>query len=483
MPRDNMPQGKAILGTGPKQAPGSIAARLIRLLACPSRTMATKRIGLAYNPLVSFILLCFALSALVITMAGCAGFSSNAGSALAITISALPSGTAQSAYSATLAAAGGTKPYTWSITSGSLPTGVTLTASSGLISGTPTQSGTFAITVQVKDSSSPAQTASQGFSIVIAAAGAPVSITTSSLPSGTQSVGYSTTLAATGGKTPYTWSITSGSLPTGVTLTASSGLIAGTPTQSGTFPITVQVKDSSSPAQTASQGFSIVIAAAGAPVSITTSSLPSGTQNVGYSTTLAATGGKTPYTWSITSGSLPTGVTLTASSGLIVGTPTQSGTFPITVQVKDSSSPAQTASQGFSIVIAAAGAPVSITTSSLPSGTQSVGYSTTLAATGGKTPYTWSITSGSLPTGVTLTASSGLIAGDADAVGHIPDHCAGERFQLSGPNGITGIQRGHRCCGHSDDHDATDEPDSVDRTDCNVYGGSYWNGALELPVV
>ena len=423
MPPDNTPQGKAILGTGPKQAPGSIAARLIRLLACPTRTMATKRIGLAYNPPVSLILLCFAIAALTITMAGCAGFSSNAGSpspALAITTSVLPSGTAQSAYNATLAAAGGTTPYTWSITSGSLPTGVTLTASSGLISGTPTQSGTFPITVQVKDSSSPAQTASQGFSIVIAAAGAPVSITTSSVPSGTQNVGYSTTLAATGGKTPYTWSITSGSLPTGVTLTASSGLISGTPTQSGTFPITVQVKDSSSPAQTASQGFSIVIAAAGAPVSITTSSVPSGTQNVGYSTTLAATGGKTPYTWSITSGSLPTGVTLTASSGLIAGTPTQSGTFPITVQVKDSSSPAQTASQGFSIVIAAAGAPVSITTSSVPSGTQNVGYSTTLAATGGKTPYTWSITSGSLPTGVTLTASSGLISGTPTQSGTFP---------------------------------------------------------------
>ena len=297
MPPDNMPQGKAILGTGPKQGPWPIAARLVRLLACPSRTMATKRIRLTYNPLISLILLCFAISALVITMAGCAGFSSNAGSpppALAIAISSLPSGTAQSAYSATLAAAGGTKPYAWSITSGSLPIGVTLTASSGLISGNPTQSGTFPITVQVKDSSTPAQTASQSFSIVIAAAGAPVSITTSSLPSGTQNVGYSTTLAATGGKTPYTWSITSGSLPTDVTLTASSGLISGKPTQSGTFPITVQVKDFSTPAQTASQSFSIVIAAAGAPVSITTSSLPSGTQNVGYSTTLAATGGKTP---------------------------------------------------------------------------------------------------------------------------------------------------------------------------------------------
>ena len=79
MPPDNMPQGKAILGTGPKQAPGSIVARLIRLLACPTRTMATKRLGLAYNRPISFIILCFAISASVITMAGCAGFSSNPG--------------------------------------------------------------------------------------------------------------------------------------------------------------------------------------------------------------------------------------------------------------------------------------------------------------------------------------------------------------------------------------------------------------------
>ena len=339
---------------------------------------------------------------------------------MSITTSSLPTGTQNSAYSTTLAAAGGTTPYTWSITSGSLPTGVTLTASSGLIAGTPTQSGTFPITAQVKDSSSPAETASQGFSLVIAAAVTPVSITISSLPSGMQNVAYSTALVATGGKTPYTWFITSGSLPTGVTLTASSGLIAGTPTQSGTFPITVQVKDSSSPAETASQGFSVVIAAAVTPVSITTSSLPSGTQNVAYSTALVATGGKTPYTWFITSGSLPSGVTLTASSGLIGGTPAQSGTFPITVEVVDSSSPAQTASQSFSIVIAAAVTPVSITTSSLPSGTQNVAYSTALVATGGKTPYIWSITSGSLPTGVTLTASSGLIAGTPTQSGTFP---------------------------------------------------------------
>jgi Putative Ig domain len=100
---------------------------------------------------------------------------------------------------------------------------------------------------------------------------------------------------------------------------------------------------------------SLVTPPASSPLTITTTSLPSGTENLGYSTTLAASGGQAPYTWSITSGSLPNGLTLTPSSGLIAGTPKASGTFSVTVQVTDSSSPAQTASQGFSIVIAAGG--------------------------------------------------------------------------------------------------------------------------------
>jgi hypothetical protein len=386
--------------------------------------MTTKRIRLSQNRLISFVLLSFAISAIVITT-GCAGVQSSAGThrgspppALAITTSALPSGTTQSAYNASLSASGGKEPYTWSVSAGKLPTGLAL--SSNAITGTPTQAQVSFFTIQVSDASSPSLVATQQLSISIAPATSAVQITTASLPDGQVGRNYNATLAVSGGLAPYSWSIISGSLPTGLMLTASSGTISGTPTESGTFPITVQVKDSSSPAQTASQGFSIVIAAAVTPVSITVSSLPSGTQNVAYSTALAATGGKTPYAWSITSGSLPTGVTLTASSGLIAGTPTESGTFPITVQVKDSTSPAQTASQSFSIVIAAAVTPLSITTSSLPSGTQNVGYSTALAATGGKTLYTWSITSGSLPTGLSLAASSGTISGTPTQSGTFP---------------------------------------------------------------
>src|SRR5207249_2830835 len=123
------------------------------------------------------------------------------------------------------------------------------------------------------------------------------SITTTSLPSGTQNVAYSTTLAASGGIQPYTWSIKAGTgnLPTGV--------ISGTPTASGTSSFTVQVTDANS--QSGTQALSITIA----PLpSITTTTLPGGTQNTAYSTTLAASGGTQPYTWSITTGTLPSGL-------------------------------------------------------------------------------------------------------------------------------------------------------------------------------
>ena len=138
----------------------------------------------------------------------------------------------------------------------------------GQISGTPTQSGSASFTVQVSDASSPAQTASKGLSISVVAAGAnPVQITTSSLPGGQVSANYLAKLTASGGTAPYSWSITSGSLPGGLTLSA-AGQISGSPTQSGTFSVTARVSDASSPVQTASKSLGITIgtAAAGTPV-------------------------------------------------------------------------------------------------------------------------------------------------------------------------------------------------------------------------
>jgi len=164
-------------------------------------------------------------------------------------------------------------------------------------------------------------------------------ITTTSLPNGAVNTAYSETLAATGGVTPYTWSVISGSLPSGLSLASSTGLISGTPTSSGTSNFTVQVTDSQDPADTDTQALSITIDPEPEPPTITTTSLPDGTKNQPYSQTVQATGGTTPYTWSIVSGSLPKGLSLNSSTGEISGKPKPpTGTSNFTVRCTDDKS-------------------------------------------------------------------------------------------------------------------------------------------------
>src|SRR5208282_1616451 len=147
-----------------------------------------------------------------------------------------------------------------------------------------------------------------------------------------EGVFYSTTLNATGGVTPYTWSILSGSLQTGLSL-SSTGTISGTPTVVATDTVTIQVQDNVG--TTASKTFSLTITG----LTITTSSpLPTAIEGSSYSVTMAATGGTgLGYTWAITSGVLQSGLSL-SSAGVISGTPTVTGTVTVTINVHDSGS-------------------------------------------------------------------------------------------------------------------------------------------------
>jgi Leucine-rich repeat (LRR) protein len=157
-------------------------------------------------------------------------------------------------------------------------------------------------------------------------------------------VPYGEALAATGGDSVYTWSVAVGSLPPGLSLAASTGVISGTPTgASATF--TVQV--ASGDGQTDTQQLTIDVYDV---LSVTTMSLPSGSTGVVYSDALVATGGDGSYAWSITVGSLPTGLSLNASTGLISGTPSAEASDTFTVQVV--SGDGQTASQQLSISVA-----------------------------------------------------------------------------------------------------------------------------------
>jgi hypothetical protein len=179
---------------------------------------------------------------------------------LTITTQVLPGGNVGTAYDQTLAAAGGIPGYVWSLNAGSnpLPVGLSLNPS-GVISGTPTTAGATTITVRVTDSVG--GTATKELSITISPAGVvPLTITTvSPLPGGTVGSVYSVTVSATGGTGTRTWSIVSGTLPTGLTLNSSTGAISGTPTTAGTSTVTIQVQDSGNPQQSIQRQFSLTI--------------------------------------------------------------------------------------------------------------------------------------------------------------------------------------------------------------------------------
>jgi hypothetical protein len=344
---------------------------------------------------------------------------------LAITTSSLPNGQVGTAYSATLAATGGTAPYTWALTSGTLATGLKLNASTGAITGTPTATASpTALIFSVTDSSSPPLSKSVSLSLTISSvAPATLSITTSSLPSGQVGASYSATLVATGGTTPYTWSISSGSLPAGLTLNAATGAITGTPTApASATPLTFTVTDSSSPAQTASAMLTLTISSsATGPLSITTTALPNGQVGIAYSATLTGIGGTTPYTWTLTSGTLPTPLMLNASTGAITGTPTATaGATPLTFSVNDSSLPVQTKSINLALTISSstgisvsvspqnAGITITQTLSLTPTTTDSAGVNWSVSGSGcsGATCGTFSAATSLTGVAVTYTAPS-----------------------------------------------------------------------------
>ncbi|HVN17294.1 MAG TPA: FG-GAP-like repeat-containing protein [Dongiaceae bacterium] len=318
---------------------------------------------------------------------------------LSISPTTLPNGNAGGTYNQALQVSGGVAPYTWAVSAGKLPPTLTLSASTGALSGTTTTAGAYSFTVQVTDSVG--GSASQAYSIAV---GTALAIQTTSLPGGTANRPYSQTLRATGGAAPYTWTLTAGSLPPSLTLSA-GGVIAGTDTAAGvTSSFTVQVTDAVG--STASQQFTIVSAAA---PSISTTSLPNGIVPIAYSQTLQASGGTAPLTWSIASGSLPPNLSLNSATGAISGSPTTAGSFQFTAQVSDANG--GTAPQALTIQILSQ---LVVSSVSLPGGTAGVAYSQALQATGGVPPYAWTIT-GNLPGGLSL--SSGIISGTPNAIG------------------------------------------------------------------
>ncbi len=268
------------------------------------------------------------------------------------TASPLAAATKGSPYITTLNASGGTKPYTWTVTGGALPAGLTL-SSAGVISGTPTGSGAASFTVTVTDNV--AATANKTYSLTVNV----VSITTASpLPAGTVGTAYSKALIAIGGTQTFTWSVTAGALPAGLTL-STGGVLSGTPTTASTANFTLQAKDGGG--ATATAVFALTINASGGsgggtPTPPTVTSQPNASTspvvvNVPVTFGAGATdvaGGTVTYAWDFGDGTTGSGATVTH----IYTTP---GSFTVTVTMTGSNGGVTTATLPITVVSAGGG--------------------------------------------------------------------------------------------------------------------------------
>ena len=354
---------------------------------------------------------------LLITMTGCGSFDTKFNffggntQQISITTTTLPAATAGTPYSQSLAASGATPPYSWTLSSSTLPDGLTLNPS-GIISGTPTSASiTSNFTIQVSDSSTPPNTATQALSIQVAGTGS-ILITSLTLPDATVTTPYSGQLTATGGSGSYSWNVSSGTLPGGLALNGATGLISGTPNSAGTSLFTVTVTDSFNSNVTASLNYTL---RSNVITIVTTSPLPVATEGVPFSQTFIATGGLAPYTWSIPSGLIPKGLVLNQTTGILSGVPTVHGTYNLPVTVTAAN---DTTTKTLFLQVNGSGSLLSITTTALiPAPVVNTWYSQQLTATGGTTPYAWSLESGSaLPAGLVLN-SSGVISGISTTAG------------------------------------------------------------------
>ena len=317
-------------------------------------------------------------------------------------------------YSAQLSAGAGTGPFTFALTGGQLPNGVTMTAA-GAISGVPTIAGIFRPTIEVKDASGAA--ASRTYEITIYDT---LSLGPAEMPDGIINEAYLAPLIVTGGRTPYTYALIGGALPAGLTL-ASNGLVSGTPTATGTFTFNARVIDGGE--RTAEREIRIVI---GQPLQLLPATLPPATLFLTYGVQLQGTGGRAPYTFTL-QGQLPPGMSF--SNGQFGGAPTQPGDYPLTARVTDASQ--RQVSRNYVLVVPRG---ITILTASLPAGVAGSPYALTFEASGGRPPYTWSNT-GALPSGLSINATTGALTGTPAQSGAFP-----VTVKVQDPDGLVGMR-------------------------------------------
>ncbi|USJ25662.1 putative Ig domain-containing protein [Ensifer adhaerens] len=341
-----------------------------------------------------------------------------------VTPDSLPDGGVGAAYSVHFSASGGTPPYTYTLDVGTLPTGLSL-STSGQLSGAPTTAGSFNFKIKIQDSTTIStggvHFVAQNFTTTINSF-PPVALSPASgaLPAATVGSAYSQGISASGGAGAISYAVTAGSLPAGLALNTTTGAISGTPTAAaiGTANFTVTATAATSGSATAN--YSIAVSAP--PVVLTPASntaLSGGTVGVAYSnSSISATGGVGAITYSVSAGALPAGLTINPSTGAITGTPLPDayGSAPFTVTATAAN--VGTDSKAYSITIAAPPVVLTPAGGALVGGDVNVVYpGASISASGGLGTFTYTVTAGALPDGLSLS-SAGAIAGTPTAAGY-----------------------------------------------------------------
>src|SRR5262249_16934593 len=315
-----------------------------------------------------------------------------------------PRGEVGATYYYKIGAHAGCLPYHFVVDSGQLPPGLKLSdldIKTGLVSGTPTESGTWSAWLSLHDCDGTSAQTLFTFEVWPRSWG----IKTTSLPSAVAGAPYTAKLQAGDHPTTVvTWKVSDGALPTGLSL-ASDGTIAGTPTAPGsfTFAITATSSDSDSITRSDSKQFTINVVALSAAASRTVAEV-----GVRFRSPLIATGGQTAYSWSSPAG-LPPGLNVGAD-GLISGVPTRVGTYTATVHLAEAGGAARDVQ--LKLVVRAR---LAIRTSRLPSAAVGHAYSARIAVRGGVPRFRWTVSG--LPRGLSFSARAAVISGRAAAAG------------------------------------------------------------------
>ena len=267
-----------------------------------------------------------------------------------------------------------------------LPGGLTIDSAYGIIRGKPAESGTFDIWIQDKREGEPRQ-----YVLEVLDRAASPGITTEKLPDAEIDKPYRTRLAASGGALHWAES----GLPEGLEIDPTTGVIKGTPAESGEFPVKITASNS---AGSSEMPYRLYVAQT---FEITTGSLPDGEVDASYQAAVELSD-DIPVEW--TAMGLPKGLAINRSTGVISGVPAADGSFDVRITAK---SRYGIANATLPLTIAPVAVPV-ITTEKLPEGTVGENYSATLQASGTEVTA-WTV--GRLPKGLTLDKAAGTISG------------------------------------------------------------------------